>query len=439
MSKHTSWLETEVERWTVEGIITSEQAARIRALYASQSNPVSWGLIVFFGLGAVVIGLGVILLFAYNWDDIPKFGKLALIFAALGASHLGGIRLRAHTDWRANLGEALSLLGTMAFGAGIWLIAQIYHIEEHFPTGFLIWGLGALAMAWAIESTLQGMVATILLATWAGTETMSFHEPVDAAILFIAAAIGPLAWRRRSGWLLGTVLASMYWLLLCNAAYWSGAAGLFAAAFSLSVLLIAVPRYSAPDGFAAWSRGVFSFFGFLGFVLCAYAMSFEHVADATLRWDTIVHRHAGWVLIYRWLLFAAALVAWAGLLLRFIRGERGRVWREDWLCPIALIYAQGMAMFGTRSDDAFVRMVFNLICVGLATGWMVRGCRDGRLRPTVLGSVLLGAILFARYFDLFDSLAARGLVFLVFGGVLFAEGFYYRKLRRAEAGEGGAS
>jgi hypothetical protein len=33
----------------------------------------------------------------------------------------------------------------------------------------------------------------------------------------------------------------------------------------------------------------------------------------------------------------------------------------------------------------------------------------------------------ARYFDLFESLALRGVVFLIVGGVLFAEGFFYRR------------
>ncbi len=38
----------------------------------------------------------------------------------------------------------------MFYGAGIWLVAQIYNIDEHYPNGFLFWALGALAMAWAM-------------------------------------------------------------------------------------------------------------------------------------------------------------------------------------------------------------------------------------------------------------------------------------------------
>ncbi|HZP59386.1 MAG TPA: hypothetical protein VFB27_03605, partial [Opitutaceae bacterium] len=105
-----------------------------------------------------------------------------------------------------------------------------------------------------------------------------------------------------------------------------------------------------------------------------------------------------------------------------------------------LIYGQGMVFTGWTSDERFVAIIFNLIFLSVALMWMVRGCREGRLRPTVLGSLLFAALVWARYFDLFESLAVRGLVFILLGGVLFAEGFYYRRMRqRADvAGKAGA-
>jgi len=74
--------------------------------------------------------------------------------------------------------------------------------------------------------------------------------------------------------------------------------------------------------------------------------------------------------------------------------------------------------------------VFNLVFLALAADWMARGCRQGLLRPTILGSLLLVALAAARYFDLFDSLALRGLVFLAVGGLLFVEGIFFRRARR---------
>ena len=55
----------------------------------------------------------------------------------------------------------------MFYGAGIWLVAQVYHIDEHYPNGFLFWALGALVLAWALESIPQALLATVLFTIWA--------------------------------------------------------------------------------------------------------------------------------------------------------------------------------------------------------------------------------------------------------------------------------
>lgn len=89
------------------------------------------GYVIFAGFGAVTAGLGIILLLAYNWQAIPRGGKLAIVFAGLMMLHRVGIWLFQRGErWQA--GEAVCLLGSMLFGSGIWLIAQIYNIQEHY-------------------------------------------------------------------------------------------------------------------------------------------------------------------------------------------------------------------------------------------------------------------------------------------------------------------
>ena len=75
----------------------------------------------------MALGLGVILLFAYNWQDMHKFAKLGVIFGALLLAHGGGLWLRQQRC-PDGVVEAAHLLGSMLFGADIFLIAQIYHI-----------------------------------------------------------------------------------------------------------------------------------------------------------------------------------------------------------------------------------------------------------------------------------------------------------------------
>ena len=123
MDNKIRWLLGEIERWKADGLVSTEQADRLRQRYDQPPAPpaaeaVPWGLLVFASAGAIVIGLGVILLFAYNWAEIPKFGKLALVFLAIIGAHAGGIRLLARPGWQPKLGEALAALGTMFYGAG---------------------------------------------------------------------------------------------------------------------------------------------------------------------------------------------------------------------------------------------------------------------------------------------------------------------------------
>lgn len=435
MSKEHRWIAGEIDRWVAEGVVTPEQGSALRARYPapteSQGAALSWGLIVFFALGAIVVGLGVVLLFAYNWALIPKAGKLAIVFGALLAAHGAGFYFRQKDDWRSKLGEGLLVLGTMLFGAGIWLVAQIYHIDEHFPTGFLVWGLGALALAWAVPSIAQAIVATIVLTIWGAVEVVEFNQAVDWATVLMIGGLGTLVWRLRSAVLTAVVLAGLYVHILTNAAHWGGAGTAFVVAMALSTGMIALGMLVRGGSPMPQSAGaVMRFFGLTGFLFCSYVLSFGDAADEVLR-STLRHRDAAALeSAYRWTMCALGLGAWVAVFAREVRAGRRLGEIEHWFYPLGLIAVFGMTVAGFYEGEVLLAVIFNLVLLGVSGLWIVRGCREGRLRPVVLGSVILGLLVFARYFDLFDSLAARGLAFVLFGGALFAEGFFYRRMRQ---------
>ena len=126
MSKQIQWLTEQIEVWVGRGLISREQAEGIRKLYPEPKAGLPWGTIIFSGIGAVILGLGVILLFAYNWQDMPKAAKLAVIFATLAGAHGTGLALFQRGDWRRQVGEAVCLFGHndvrcghLAGGAGL--------------------------------------------------------------------------------------------------------------------------------------------------------------------------------------------------------------------------------------------------------------------------------------------------------------------------------
>ena len=84
----------ETRLWQDRGIITAEQAAAITANYnvppelAFDDRARSKLVTVLAIFGSLLVGLGVILFFAANWDQIPRAVRLALIvIGTIGELH----------------------------------------------------------------------------------------------------------------------------------------------------------------------------------------------------------------------------------------------------------------------------------------------------------------------------------------------------------------
>ena len=392
MQKHIRWLLAEIDRWVADGVVTAEQAGRLRSRYGDTAPVVPWGLIVFATAGAVVVGLGVILLFAYNWDAIPKPGKLALIFGAIVAAHAGAIKLLAGDGWKPKLGEALSVLGTMFYGAGIWLVAQVYNIDEHYPNGFLFWALGALAMAWALRSTANGLLAAVLLVVWGTSESFGFHNPDLWSLLLLAGALLPLAWLNRSALLLAATLVAILFITITGVSIWGALGHGFTSCLAIAILLVALARSAAAAGIG-FEPGVrvMEFLGLVAFVVCGYLLSFHGAVDDLLDWSRNLGPDEYAAAVFSWLLFAAALAAWGLFGWRALRLRDTKYNLEDWLLPVAAIHSYIAAVNGDRDWIELVALTMNLVLLGIAAMWMWRGCRESRLGPTVARSCLPGS------------------------------------------------
>src|SRR5690606_36829034 len=87
-----------------------------------------------------------------------------LIFAAMWGAYIAAFVLqkRGHT----NFAQAAVLIGLGLFGAGIMLIAQIYHIVTDDPGGVLAWCVAALATAWLLPSRPALALGILLAVVW---------------------------------------------------------------------------------------------------------------------------------------------------------------------------------------------------------------------------------------------------------------------------------
>jgi uncharacterized membrane protein len=423
--KTTSWLYEETKRWTQNGIINNSQAEAIKGLYPLQKTDRPWGLLVFSGIGAVIIGLGIILLFAYNWDKMTKFSKLAVVFVALIVSHSIGMRLFLRSERFKGLGEAISVLGTMLFGAGIWLVASIYHIEEHYPNAFFVWALGALLLALAMPSVLQGILAAVLLAIWTGAEASEFHQPMFWAIPLLL-SIFVLAYQKASKVLLAVVMLSLW----ATIGFVSGS--YLKDELILLILLSVSACYMAAGHISSWygrfreSKGVYNSLGFAGFVIFLYILSFKEMVEHVYK---TVPKMPSSHLFYFLLPAALALVGWVWVLWKMYETGEFKKRYELLLIPLVLVFGYVHLLTGLGLSFVAV-VVFNIVFLTQSVLMMGRGCKDCEMAPTVVGSLMLIALTIGRYVDLFEDLFTRGVIFIVVGAILFAEGIFYIRSRK---------
>lgn len=427
MDKHIKWLFAEIDRWVSDGLIEPAQAAALKGRYPAPAETAPWSRIIFFCLGAVLFGLGAVLLFAYNWQQIHKFAKLGIIFAALIGAHGAGGWLRRPAGRYRIAGEGLHLLGTMLFGAGIWLVAQIYHIEEHYPNGFLIWGLGAMALAWALPSVAQAILAALLLVLWNGFEVFDFKNPQVLSPFLILAGTLPLAWIHRSRVLASIGVLGFLLTLFVSVIDIEGDLAGFVLFFSACMLIAAGLLVRKRGGFPE-TGPVFSFIGFSIYIAVLLALSFHHRGGT---WSIPLDRFPQGLLFFLFAAGSAGLWIWA---LWPASGNR-LTWNEThqpehygvWTAFILMtVQALGVIRLGGWTAMA----VFNILAFYQAFVLISAGCRTLSLKTTVAGCVLFATITIARYTDLFVSLLARSLVFFIAGAGLFAVGIYYSRARK---------
>ena len=426
-----SWLHSQIQDWVRLGIIDAACGESITKLYPPQKSSRSWALLIFSGLGAVVIGLGVILLFAYNWDKMDKFAKLATVFGSLILAHLAGVSIFTMTERFKGLGESLCLLGTMLFGAGIWLVAQIYHIEEHFPNAFLFWGMGAFLMAWAMPSLIQAALAAVLFALFAIMEGSAFSTAVPYVFIFLLLLL-PLAYRKRSSFLLAVILLSAACSILpMTSSYSQQAMMVFFALLGIFIFYTAAglvhQKFSGFENFSS----VYCFIGIAGYLLMLFILSFDDASREILKHPLPLKMN----IAFYWLLpFALSIVGWLAAGVVLVKKKTLKFYSHDLLLmPVLLIFLCSYSFSITRCFDWPVIGVFNLLFLVHCLMMMAKGCMDVKLIRVIAGSLLLAALVTARFFDFFESLAVRGTVFVIVGVLIFSQGFFYIKSKKKKS------
>src|SRR6266852_9108306 len=162
-------LDKQLEHWVSAGVVDASTAARIRTFEESQgsSERLRWPVLLAVALGGVLLCAGVLLFVAAHWDELSPAWRFTLVLFLVAVFPLAG----ALTEERfPALSTTFYAIGTICVGAGIFLTAQIFNLQEHWPSGILMWAIGALAGWLILRHWTQAALLALLVPAWLAGE-----------------------------------------------------------------------------------------------------------------------------------------------------------------------------------------------------------------------------------------------------------------------------
>ena len=245
--------ESPLRRWVEAGLLDGEAAARIRAWETGRPGgpALRWPAWLALGLGGLLLGAGILLFVAAHWDGLGPAQRFLLVLTVVGGLHLAG----AFTaDRSPGLSATLHTCGTVSLGGGIFLSGQIFHLEEHWPGGLLLWAIGAWVGWGLLRQWPQAAIGALLAPAWLAGEWMVATKGMrGGAVLGTFVVLLALAY-------LGAEPSTGRYPALRRALVWIGALAFIPSSLALVVLANAPSRMDGalPVGLAAagWIVGL---------------------------------------------------------------------------------------------------------------------------------------------------------------------------------------
>ena len=151
------------------------------------------------------------------------------------AATYGGAWFAEKRDASKWIVDVLLFLGALFYGGAIFLIAQIFHLNAHYPNAFWWWAIGVMPFALARRSFLLHALYAWLLALWCGMEIIGFDDlgmwwffgrwgdlPNGAYSMLLLAVPGLLAgYRSRSAMTVTLYVVALTWWLVIQPVSWN--------------------------------------------------------------------------------------------------------------------------------------------------------------------------------------------------------------------------
>lgn len=429
------WLQDEASSWKEAGIIDSQTQQHLLEHYqvegvAAAERQHSWSNVLLISLGALLIGGGIILLLAHNWEDFGKSTRTILSFLPLVLAQAlcwYGVQYKPKS---LALRESGGVLLFFAVCASITLISQTYHIYGDLERFLVVWLLLGLPIVYLLRS------ATVLIL-------------ISALILWLCGL------EREPYWLFYAVLTPYFYLLyrersriLLPWTLWFSCLGL------LFSIVYSSAYYASP--LDHWSIYITLALG------CAfYAVGYWWLGFDCQKFWVNAPVSIGVIIIG----FVSLMFTWYGRILPselwqvespmtaneyfilgffvlciltvilFIVRHAKRLTAPNWIALASFVFViLGIIGFNLIGEHTFVVLSNLYILIGSVL-LMFQGIQKTRLMLLNGGLVWFSFLVLFRYFDSDIPFVAKGIIFIAVGAAFITTNIWFKKKQVAKEGQ----
>jgi len=421
-TKTIRWLYHELPQWVADGILTPDAAERLRAQYGPLNpvRPARLAMIVLGIFGAVLIGAGIILVLAHNWEDLSRPVRTGLSFLPLVLAQGLAAWVRLKRSQSQAWCEGASALLFLMIGASISLVAQTYNISGDLPQFLLTWALLGLPLLYLFDALVPALFYLWGITVWAGYLRFEHGENAGYWALVLVMLPQLVRWVHAGRYHIRPTL--LLWALCTSISIAAGMTlspdlpglwillytGLFALMF-----LAGECWFRDSDGF--WSRPL-RHVGAAGILILSLMLTYESP------WHAIELHGYGRYGSYESILSCQSLpgitissfmlLAAVTLLVMSLRRKTPLALLFG-VAPILAVIGHGLASYSTEGLTAAALFNLYLLVAGL---WMlISGLRGGKQGQMNVGLLAVAGLMIARFFDSDLSFLVRGLVFIALG------------------------
>jgi len=411
------------------GIITRETADEINNYYISKRRNSTSRLFLVFGIfGAILVGLGIILLVAHNWDDLSQTTKSFFAFLPLivGQIFCGFVLIKKNESvaWR----ESVTAFLFFSVGACISLITQIYNIPGNLNSFLLSWMLLCLPLVYTMQSSIASLLYLTGITYYAAETSYGFSETSESYLYWLLLlAVFPyyyLLFRKKPE---SNFMIFHNWLVPLSVIITLGTVAkdagelMYIAYFSLFGLLYLTGNSTFFRQQRLRNNG-YKVLGALGTLVLLLILSFDWF------WSDLREKDFNFnELVTSSEFFASAIISLLCFAILYFQ-QKNKPFKE--IEPIAFVSILFIITFliGLSSPVSVVLINLFVFTIGLLT--ILDGAKQDHLGILNYGLLIIMALTVCRFFDTDLSFIIRGFLFVSVGIGFFAANYWMLKKRK---------